>query len=55
MSANTIYILIAIVFILLVVISIYNQLILLKNRVKNAYAQIEVQLKRRHDLIPNVV
>ena len=55
MSANTIYVLIALVFILLVVISIYNQLILLKNRVKNAYAQIEVQLKRRHDLIPNLV
>lgn len=38
-----------------IVISIYNALITLKNQVKNAYSQIEVQLKRRHDLIPNLV
>jgi LemA protein len=36
-------------------ISIYNSLVRLKNRFKNAFAQIEVQLKRRHDLIPNLV
>jgi LemA protein len=36
-------------------IGIYNSLIGLRNRVKNAWAQIEVQLKRRHDLIPNLV
>jgi LemA protein len=36
-------------------ISIYNTLIKLKNRVKNAWSQIDVQLKRRHDLIPNLV
>jgi len=36
-------------------IGIYNSLVVLKNRVKNAYAQIEVQLKRRHDLIPNLI
>ena len=34
---------------------IYNRLVELKNRVANAYAQIDVQLKRRHDLIPNLV
>ena len=33
----------------------YNRLILLKNRCVNAFSQIEVQLKRRHDLIPNLV
>ncbi len=36
-------------------IGIYNSLIQLRNRVKNAWAQIDVQLKRRHDLIPNLV
>ena len=38
-----------------IVIGIYNALIVLKNQTKNAYSQIEVQLKRRHDLIPNFV
>jgi LemA protein len=36
-------------------ISMYNSLVRLRNRVKNAWAQIDVQLKRRHDLIPNLV
>jgi LemA protein len=36
-------------------VSIYNNLVLLSNRVKNAFAQIDVQLKRRYDLIPNLV
>lgn len=36
-------------------ISIYNKLVTLKNRFENAFAQIEVQLKRRYDLIPNLV
>ncbi len=37
------------------VASSYNKLIRLKNQVKNAWSQITVQLKRRHDLIPNLV
>ena len=35
--------------------SIYNALVALRNRFKNAFAQIDVQLKRRYDLIPNLV
>jgi LemA protein len=37
------------------IIHYYNNLVSLRNRVKNSYAQIEVQLKRRNDLIPNLV
>jgi LemA protein len=36
-------------------VSIYNSLVQLRNRVKNAWSQIDVQLKRRYDLIPNLV
>lgn len=50
---------IVLVIILIVVIAwsigIYNKLVTLKNRLKNAFAQIDVQLKRRYDLIPNLV
>ena len=44
-----------VVVIALWVIGIYNALVGLRNQVKNAWAQIDVQLKRRHDLIPNLV
>lgn len=40
---------------ILFVVGIYNRLVTLRNRFKNAFAQIEVQLKRRYDLIPNLV
>ncbi|TWU35154.1 LemA family protein [Novipirellula artificiosorum] len=36
-------------------VQIFNRLVTLRNRVDNAFSQIEVQLKRRHDLIPNLV
>jgi LemA protein len=49
-------ILLAVVLILgLWVVGIYNALVALRNRFKNAFAQIDVQLKRRYDLIPNLV
>ncbi len=44
-----------VVVIALFVAGIYNSLVALRNRFKNAYAQIDVQLKRRYDLIPNLV
>ncbi len=36
-------------------IAVYNRLVVLRNRFKNAFSQIDVQLKRRYDLIPNLV
>ena len=40
---------------LFVLVATYNRLVALRNQVKNAWRQIDVQLKRRHDLIPNLV
>jgi LemA protein len=42
-------------FLVIFVIGAYNSLVRLRNRYKNAYSQIDVQLKRRYDLIPNLV
>lgn len=50
------YVIIGIVVILIIVfVAIYNTLVRKRNQVKNAWAQIDVQLKRRYDLIPNLV
>jgi len=46
---------IIVVVLLLAIVAMYNGLIILRNRVRNAWAQIDVQLKRRYDLIPNLV
>ncbi len=54
MSGMWIGIIVAVV-LLFVVIGIYNNLVQLRNRFKNGFAQIDVQLKRRYDLIPNLV
>ena len=55
--AGTVLIIIVVVLVLVVlfVIGIYNALIRLRNQVDNAWSQIDVQLKRRHDLIPNLI
>lgn len=55
MLITMIVILVIIAVVGLWVVSIFNKLIQLRNRFKNAFAQIEVQLKRRYDLIPNLV
>lgn len=55
MSITSIIILIILAVIIFMTIGIYNRLVTLKNRFENAFSQIEVQLKRRYDLIPNLV
>ena len=50
-----ILLLVLLVVLLLFVVGIYNALVRLRNQVNNAWSQIDVQLKRRHDLIPNLV
>lgn len=50
-----IVIIVVVIFLGVTVIHMYNNLVSLRNRVKNSYSQIDVQLKRRNDLIPNLV
>ena len=50
-----IVIVVPVFFVLMWIVGAYNRLVALRNRFKNAYAQIDVQLKRRYDLIPNLV
>ncbi len=55
MEVTTIVTWLVLLALIIYVISIYNTLVTLKNRYLNAFSQIEVQLKRRYDLIPNLV
>ncbi len=52
---ETIIVLVVLAVVAFWIVGIYNKLVTLKNRFKNAFSQIEVQLKRRYDLIPNLV
>ena len=56
LSGTTLIVVVGLLLVLaIIIIGIYNGLVGFRNRVKNAYAQIDVQLKRRYDLIPNLV
>lgn len=55
MGITSIVLIILVAVIAIYLVSVYNQLVALRNRFQNAFAQIEVQLKRRYDLIPNLV
>lgn len=55
MGTTTIVVLVIIAVLFFYGVAIYNKLVSLRNRYQNAFAQIEVQLKRRYDLIPNLV
>ncbi len=55
MGISSIVFLVILVVVIFMIIGIYNKLVTLKNRFENAFSQIEVQLKRRYDLIPNLV
>ena len=52
---GTIIVIGVIALVVIILIGMYNSLVRLRNQVKNAWSQIDVQLKRRHDLIPNLV
>lgn len=55
MGTGSIITLVVVVAVILYLIVIFNQLVSLRNRFKNAFSQIDVQLQRRHELIPNLV
>ncbi|MBI5926434.1 MAG: LemA family protein [Aquabacterium sp.] len=55
MTTTNILILVVVALLLFWAVGAYNRLIRLRNEIGNAFAQIDVQLKRRHDLIPNLV
>ena len=55
MATSLLVVLGIILFLVFYVVMIYNRLVKFKNRFKNAFSQIDVQLKRRYDLIPNLV
>ena len=55
MATTLLVVLGIILFLIVYIVMVYNRLVKLKNRFKNAFSQIDVQLKRRYDLIPNLV
>jgi len=55
MDTSLIVILVIVIAVVVYIIAIFNRLVALKNRYTNAFAQIEVQLKRRYDLIPTLI
>ena len=55
MIIGTIILVVVVVIVIGIIVAIYNGLVRLRNQMKNAWSQIDVQLKRRHDLIPNLV
>ena len=55
MSATAWVVVVVLVAVGLWAVAVYNRLVQLRNRIANAFGQIDVQLKRRYDLIPNLV
>ena len=55
MSVGLIITIVVLIILVLMFVGIYNKLVAAKNHFKNAFAQIDVQLKRRYDLIPNLL
>ena len=53
--STTSYLLIAVAVVVVLLVIVYNRLVALRQAYKSAYADIEVQLKQRHDLVPNLV